>query len=94
MDFAQYVNRVDALYTTLLEEGGQDSAALKIGIETAHKALEKMPDEVVATLSPAQQRHRESLLLIAPHLAAESTGAEERREWLEAARSFLVRLPH
>jgi hypothetical protein len=93
MDFNQYVNRVDTMYVTLLETGGQDAVALKIGIETAHKALEQMPEALVAKLSSAQQRHRESLLLIAPHLAAESTGRKERREWFETARNFLIRLP-
>lgn len=92
MDFDQYINRVDALYSTLLEAGGQDASALRNGMETAHHALEHLPLLHSAELNDGQKKRVEALLVTYPQLPTESADHGERREWLQEARDFLIRL--
>lgn len=90
MDFHKNINRVDTMYMTLLESGGEDSTALEMGLEEVEEALQKFPAEWEANLRPAL---RDELADLRAAALRPPKGPAAQKRWLGRVRDFLIRLP-
>lgn len=96
MEFAQYIDQTYSLFSALLESGSEDIAALASAAAAAQDAMQHMPVELQAKLTPYLDRQRSALL----HLYEMATDNPEidwknewRREFLHMTHEWLLLLP-